>query len=173
MDKYSFKGWKFWEKVEYGIGLGSMLFMAIATTIFGFVYKKTLPAEFPAIPLGFWIFFGGWVWDSMAHKSIYRNKIDKDELVVHNFMVWGSGAPLLICMILAYWNKWLMLPFIITFLFLKTMYSLIDECSMHWVRFKEGRSDLIEMHAHYFQFLGEILHDTAWLLWIYKYNYMF
>lgn len=172
--RYSMSGWGKKDYIDFCLSVG-VAFFATTASIFLLVFSKLKSIDLPdivySIPIGFLLFSVAWIFDSIAHRTIYRNKIDSYELKLHNFMVYGSGIPLVVCFIFAYFNKECLLPFIVTFLFLKTMYSIYDEFGFHWPRFKEGRSDIVEVTAHYFQFLGNILFDVAWFYWIYFQNY--
>jgi hypothetical protein len=176
MDKkgrYTFRGWSFKEYLDFFISVGSVWVAFLLTLGFtiAVLHKHIhIPQEALSIPIGFGMFAIVYVFDAMAHKSIYKNQIDKNELVIHNFMV-SSGFLLFVSFVLAYWLPGLMLPFIISFLFVKTMFSLIDETRFHWPRYEAGRSDLIEMSAHAGQFVGNILYDIGFLYLIYWNHY--
>lgn len=172
--RYSFRGWPKSDYIDFFVSIGSVFGAFLLSLIFLIALKLkniAIPQEVYSIPIGFGLFFFAYIWDSIAHRSIYKNKIDRKELIVHNFMIFYSGFPLFASFILAYWLPGLMLPFIIGFLFLKTMYSLYDEYACHWVRFNEGRSDMVEMSAHWLQFLGNILYDIGFLYLIYWNKY--
>jgi hypothetical protein len=171
--RYSLKGWSTKEYLDFFISVGSVWAAFLITLGFTLVvaYKHIhIPQEALSIPIGFGIFALAYVWDGLAHKSIYKDKIDSNELVIHNFMI-SSGFLLFISFIVAYWLPGLMFPFIMAFLFIKTMYSLIDEIKFHWVRFEANRSDLVEMSAHGAQFVGNILYDIGFLYLIYWNHY--
>ena len=176
MDKkrYTFRGWHKTDYIDFFISVGSV-FMAFLTTLFfsiaAVIKHIPIPQEVYSIPVGFGIFFFAYIWDSMAHRSVYKEKIDSMELKVHTFMVYYAGFCLFASFILAYWFPGLMLSFIIGFMFLKTMYSVYDEIGYHWPRFKAGRSDMIEMTAHWAQFLGNIVYDVGFMYLIYWNKY--
>lgn len=172
MDKsrYTLRGWPLSDYIDFFISVGSVggaFFLTLAFTIAALVKHIPIPQEVYSIPIGFGMFFLAYIWDGLAHRSIYKDKIDKQELFVHHFMVFYSGFPLFVAFVLAYWLPGLMLSFIMGFLFLKTMYSLYDELAFHWPRFRQGRSDMIEMSAHWMQFLSNILYDVGFLYLIY------
>ncbi len=172
--RYSFRGWPASDYLDFFISIGSVFSAFLITLIFLIMIKLKnipVPQEILAIPIGFGLFFLAYIWDSLAHRSVYKNKIDRTELVIHTFMIYYSGFPLFTSFVLAYWLPALMLPFIIAFLFMKTMYSLIDEARFHWPRFENGRSDMVELTAHCFQFLGNILYDIGFLYLIYWNKY--
>lgn len=172
--KYSLRGWPLKDYIDFFVSLGSVCFAFLLTlgfTIVAAVKHIPIPQEVLSIPIGFGLFFFAYIWDSIAHRSIFKNQIDREELVVHHFMVFYSGFPLFISFILAYWLPGLMLPFIIGFMAMKLLYSLHDEFYHHWGRFRAGRSDMIEMTAHYFQFLSNFLYDIGFLYLIYWNHY--
>lgn len=172
--RYSFRGWAVKEYLDFFVSVGSVwiaFFITLGFTIAAKYKHIHIPQEALSIPIGFGIFALGYIWDSIAHRSIYKNQIDNNELIIHNFMIFYSGFPLFFAFIIAYWLPGLMFPFIIAFLFVKTMYSLIDEIKHHWGRFEAGRSDKIELSAHWAQFVGNILYDIGFLYLIYWNHY--
>jgi hypothetical protein len=176
MDKsrYTLRGWPLSDYIDFTISVGSVLgafLLTLAFTIAAIIKHVPVPQEVYAVPIGFGMFFMAYVWDGLAHRSIYKDKIDKQELFVHHFMVFYSGFPLFVSFVLAYWLPGLMLSFIVGFLFLKTMYSLYDEFAFHWPRFRQGRSDMIEMSAHWMQFLSNVVYDVGFLYLIYWNKY--
>jgi len=172
--RYTLRGWAGSDWVDFGASIGSVWGAFLTTlffTIWAVVRHVPIPPEVYSIPIGFGLFAIAWIFDSIAHRSVYKNQIDRDELVIHNFMVYGSGFPLFISFILAYWWPGFMLPFILAFLFLKTMYSLHDEFGFHWPRFRSGRSDFVEMTAHCIQFGSNVAYDVGFLYLIYWNHY--
>lgn len=173
-ERYTLRGWPLADYVDFAVSIGSV-FGAFFTTLFFTIWASIrhipIPQEAYAIPIGFGLFAFAWIFDSIAHRSVYANVIDAQEKLVHNIMVYCSGFPLFISFVLAYWVPGLMLPFIIGFLFTKTMFSIIDEAAFHWPRLRAGRSDIIEMYAHYTQFLANVLFDVGFLYLIYWNKY--
>lgn len=172
--RYTLRGWSKADYIEFLFSVGGIFGIALSTLFLAIVslhHKIPIPQQAYSIPIGFMLFAIAWFFDSIAHRTIYKDKIDRDEFVIHNFMVYASGTPLLLCFVLAFWWPALMMPFILCFLFMKTMYSVYDEFGFHWTRYRSGRSDMIEMTAHCFQFIGNILYDVGWYYWIYFANY--
>ncbi len=172
--RYSFRGWPAAEYIDFFLSIGSAwsaFFLTLGFLIAITLKHITIEPVLYSIPIGFGIFAICWVFDSIAHRSLYKFYIGKNETAIHNKMVFGTGIPLFISFGLAYWWTSFMLPFIFAFLFLKTLYSIIDE-TLHWKRFADGGSDSIETWAHYGQFLGNILYDVGfiWLIFIDKYE---
>lgn len=168
--RYTLKGWPLADYIDFAISVGSVLgafLLTLAFTVAALIKHIPIPEEVYSIPIGFGLFFFAWIFDSIAHRSVYANVIDAQEKLVHNIMVYASGFPLFISFVLAYWLPHLMFPFIIGFLFTKTMFSIIDECYFHWPRLRMGRSDKIEIYAHYGQFLANVLFDVGFLYLIY------
>lgn len=174
LTRYTLRGWPLSDYIDFAVSLGSV-FGAFFSTLFFTIWTTLrhipIPQEVYSIPIGFGLFSFAWIFDSIAHRSIYKNKIDRDEFIIHQFMVYGSGFPLFVSFVLAYWWPGLMMPFIGCFLFLKTMYSLYDEFGFHWPRFRSGRSDIIEMTAHAIQFGSNVLFDIGFLYLIYWNHY--
>lgn len=173
-NRYTLRGWPLSDYVDFFISVGSVFgafLLTLTFTIAATIKHIPIPQEVYAVPIGFGIFFFAWIFDSIAHRSVYKNKIDNFELKIHNMMVYASGFPLFISFVLAYWLPGLMLPFIIGFLFNKTLFSIIDEAMAHWPRFRTGRSDMIEMYAHAGQFFGNVLFDVGFLYLIYWNHY--
>ncbi len=172
--RYTLRGWPLSDYVDFFISVGSVFgafFLTLGFTIFALIKHVPIPPETLSIPIGFGVFAFAWIFDSIAHRSVYANVIDAQEKLIHNIMVYLSGFPLFISFILAYWVPGLMFPFIIGFLFTKTLFSIIDEAAFHWPRLRAGRSDAIEMYAHYGQFFANVLFDVGFLYLIYWNHY--
>src|SRR6266516_2521387 len=164
--RYSLRGWSKAEYIDFGISIGIVFGAFLTTLVFtiaAIIKHIQIPQEVLAIPIGFGAFISAYFFDAIAHRSVYKDQIDKDELIIHHLMVYGSSFPLFISLVLAYWWPHLMMPFIACFVFLKTMYSLGDEFLFHWPRYKQKRSDLIEMSAHAVQFASNVLFDVGWI----------
>lgn len=175
MKKYSFKGWKKSEYIDFIISLGSVwsvTLLSVFLTYLAFMRNIRIPGQVYSIPIGFFIFSCCWIFDSIIHRTIYKSSIDDFELKIHDIMVYFSGFPLFVSFILAYWWPNFMLPFIGSFLFNKTLFSIIDEAYCHTTRYKEKKTNLMEIYAHVGQFLGNVLLDIGFIYLIYwdQYN---
>lgn len=172
--RYSFRGWTKAEYIDYIFAMGGIMIAVLAIfalTGAAIIKHIPIPSEVYSIPIGMGLFLLAYFFDSIAHRSIYKSGILPEELVIHQYMVFGSAFPLFASFGLAYFWPRLMFPFILTFLFLKSMYSLFDEAMFHWPRYKMGNSDLIEMTAHFIQFGSNILFDIGFLYLIYWNHY--
>lgn len=172
--KYSLRGWTKKEYIEYAFSMGGILIgtlLVFAFTIATALKHIKVPAEIYSIPIGMGFFFLAYSADSVAHRSSLKNGITDLERQIHDFMVFWASFPLFASFILAYFWPHLMMPFILTFLFMKAMSSFADEFVCHYPRFKVGALDNIEMGAHFVQFASNVMFDVGFMYLIYWNHY--
>lgn len=115
------------------------------------------------IPLGIFIFSSAIAFDTIGHRTTYKEDLQRAEALVHHVTIFaGIVSTLLLCM--AYhFPDFLRIPTLV-FLLLSVLYSIIDE-AFHWHRYWHKASDRVEMTAHFFIFVGHFIMIMAWWKW--------
>lgn len=146
------------------VGLMSGLFFAIAGfTFMGAYHGVEYPAYVWNMPIGTAIFVGAIAFDTIGHRTVYKEELQKGEALVHHVTIFaGISSCLLLC--LAYhWPVFLRWPALVM-VALSIFYSGIDE-ALHWRRYLSGHSDRVEMWSHFFIFVGHLLMILSWWQW--------
>lgn len=150
----------------YIVWVGLMLGLLFSTT--GFVLLGHMNGvEYPAyvwnIPLGVLIFVTAISFDTIGHRTSYKEALKGGEALVHHITIFaGVTSCILLCLAYTY-RDFFAIP-ALTMVFLSVFYSVIDEW-MHWKRFMEKNSDRVEMWSHFFIFLGHFIFVFAWSYW--------
>lgn len=150
----------------YVVWVGLMLGLLFSVTFFLFTGWRagvSYPAYVWNIPLGTLIFVGAIAFDTIGHRTVYKEAIAKGENLVHHITIFfGITSILLLC--LAYnFPDFLRIPAAVMIL-LAVFYSVIDE-GLHWHRYLNLHSDRVEMWSHSFIFLGHLIMSWAWWQW--------
>jgi hypothetical protein len=152
--------------VVYAAWVGLMLGLLFSTG--GFVLAGWLAhAPFPAyvwnVPIGTAIFVFAIAFDTIGHRTVYKEELQKGEALVHHITIAaGISSCLLLC--LAYhWPVFLRIPAGVLVI-LSIFYSVVDE-ALHWHRYLRGHSDRVEMWSHFFIFLGHLTFILSWWHW--------
>jgi hypothetical protein len=146
------------------IGLMFGLFFSTA----GFVWLgSTMGVEYPTyvwnVPIGTFIFVAAIAFDTIGHRTIYKEELKKGEALVHHITIFaGVTSCLLLCMAYSF-PVFLRIPSLVM-IALSILYSLIDE-ALHWRRYLNGFSDRVEMWSHFFIFVGHLLMILSWWQW--------
>ena len=146
------------------IGLMSGLLFAVGGF---FLWGHTHGVQFPDyawnIPIGTFIFVGAIAIDTIGHRTIYKEAIEKAEKLVHGITIFaGITSVLMLCLAYTQPGFW-KIPSLV-FIALSMIYSLIDE-AMHWHRYFTANSDRVEMWSHFFILTGHSIMVIAWYAW--------
>lgn len=152
--------------VVYAAWVGMMygLFFAVAGFLaLGAAAGVTYPAYVWNIPIGVFIFSTAIAFDTIGHRTVYKEYIAKAEALVHHITIFaGISSTLLLC--LAYhWPDFLKIP-VLVMIALSVFYSIVDE-ALHWHRYMTQNSDRVEMWSHFFIFVGHMIMVFAWWHW--------
>jgi hypothetical protein len=146
------------------IGLmGGLLFSVAGFMLVGWMNGVQYPPYAWNVPIGTFIFIGAISFDTIGHRTAYKEALKSGESLVHHITIFfGVSSSVLLC--LAYTNPefWRIPAWVMTAL--TVMYSVIDEW-MHWNRYQQGNSDRVEMWSHSFIFVGHMIMMAAWLYW--------
>jgi hypothetical protein len=153
-----------WLSYVAWVGLMSGLLFATAGFLWvGQMNGVTFPAYAWNVPVGTGIFVAAIAFDTIGHRTTYKEELKKGEALVHHITIFaGISSCLLLC--LAYrWPVALEIPCLVM-IALSLFYSVIDE-ALHWRRYLQGFSDRVEMWSHFFIFLGHGLMILSWWQW--------
>ncbi len=144
------------------------MMVSLFAAVFGFIYLgHTQGVDFPPyvwnVPLGIAIFVIAIGFDTIGHRTIYREELRKAEALVHHITMF-CGITSVVCLILAYqYPSFFRFPALVLVL-MAVFYSVVDE-SMHWRRYLNQKSDRVEMWSHLFIFVGHLLMSVSWYYW--------
>ena len=145
-----------------GLMLG-LLFATAGFTLWGWSHGVQFPDYVWSVPFGTAIFIGAIAFDTIGHRTAYKEELKKGEALVHHITIFaGITSCLVLC--LAYSHRELLRFPALSLVVLSIFYSVIDE-AMHWVRFVAGKSDRVEMWSHFFIFLGHTIFILSWYHW--------
>lgn len=152
--------------LSYIAWVGLMCGLLFATGGFvwwGYSHGVEFPAYVWNVPIGTFIFVGAIAFDTIGHRTIYKDELKKGEALVHHITIFaGISSCVLLCLA---WNyrDFLRIPALVM-ISLSIFYSVIDE-ALHWRRYLHGHSDKVEMWSHFFIFVGHLLMILSWWQW--------
>lgn len=152
--------------IAYIAWVGLMLGLLIATTGFvaiGHLHGVEFPSYVWNVPIGTFIFVTAIAFDTIGHRTIYKDELKKGEALVHHITIFaGISSCILLCLAF-HWPVFLRIPSLVM-IALSIFYSVIDE-GLHWHRYLRGYSDRVEMWSHFFIFAGHTLMILSWWQW--------
>ena len=123
--------------------------------------------EFPIyawdIPIGTAIFVVAIAFDTIGHRTIYKEVLAKGEALVHHLTIF-AGITSVLGLCLAYQHREIFRVPTLVMIGLSVIYSLIDE-AMHWHRYLTHNSDRVEMWSHFFILFGHMVMIVSWWVW--------
>ena len=150
----------------YVVWIGLMFGLLAAVGIFlgtGYANGVQYPVYVWNIPLGIFIFSTAIAFDTIGHRTTYKEELQRAEALVHHVTIFaGITSTLLLCGAYTF-PEFLRIPTLV-FILLSVLYSLIDE-AFHWHRYWRMVSDRVEMTAHFFIFVGHFIMIMAWWHW--------
>lgn len=150
----------------YTIWVGMMLGLFAVVSGF-FLWGHLNGVHFPDyawnIPVGTFIFTTAIAIDTIGHRTVYKQALQKGEALVHHITI-AAGISSVIALCLAYENPGFMKVPALVLIFLSIVYSLIDE-GLHWHRYFTQNSDRVEMWSHFFILLGHLIMIVSWWIW--------
>jgi hypothetical protein len=152
--------------VVYAAWVGLMLGLVCCTggfLLYGWTQGVTYCAEAWWVPVGASIFSASIALDTIGHRTVYREEIEKGEVLVHGItIVMGITSCIFLCA--AYQQRaqfWI--PAAVTTL-LSFFYSVVDEV-LHWRRYLAWKSDRVEMWSHVGILTGHLTMMLGWWAW--------
>lgn len=155
---------KDWLVYVLWVGLMYGLFFAVTTFIgVGHFHNVAYPAYVYNIPLGVFIFSTAIAFDTIGHRTVYKEFLQRAEALVHHITIFaGITSVLVLCLAYTY-PVFLRIPALVL-IALSIIYSLIDE-ALHWYRYLAKSSDRVEMWSHFFILLGHMIMILSWWQW--------
>lgn len=159
--EFSVKDW-----IVYILWVGLMygLFLAV-TTFIGVGYNQgvSYPAYVYNIPLGVFIFSTAIAFDTIGHRTVYKEFLQRGEALVHHITIFAGITSVLVLCLAYNYPVFLKIPALVL-VALSIIYSLIDE-ALHWYRYFSQASDRVEMWSHFFILLGHMIMILSWWQW--------
>ena len=150
----------------YIVWIGMMIGLMFSVSFFlyvGYSNGVQYPTYVWNIPMGIFIFSTAIAFDTIGHRTTYKEELKKAEALVHHITIFaGVTSTILLC--LAYtFPVFLRIPAFVM-IALSILYSIIDE-GFHWHRYWRLYSDRVEMVSHFFIFVGHLIMTLAWWYW--------
>lgn len=146
------------------IGMMIGLFGSVSYFLFvGYSHGVVFPLYVWNIPIGIFTFVGAIAFDTIGHRTVYKEELAKGESLVHHITIF-AGVTSVLALVLGYSSPDFWRYPAITLIALAIFYSVVDE-AMHWHRYLRLKSDRVEMWSHFFIFVGHILMSLSWWRW--------
>lgn len=146
------------------VGLMYGLFFAVTTFIgIGHFNKVEFPAYVYNIPVGVFIFSTAIAFDTIGHRTVYKEFLLRAEALVHHITIFSGITSVLVLCMAYHYPVFLKIPALVL-IALSIIYSLIDE-ALHWYRYLAKSSDRVEMWSHFFILLGHMIMILSWWQW--------
>jgi hypothetical protein len=150
--------------IVYFVWVGLMLGLVFSTggfLLFGHAHGVSYPAEAWLVPVGAAIFTLSIAFDTIGHRTIYKEAIAKGgEGLVHHITIFhGIGSCILLCAAYTHRSAFWVPAMVLTVL--SFVYSVIDE-AFHWRRYIMGNTDRVEAWSHTGIFTGHLIMMVAW-----------
>lgn len=146
------------------VGLMYGLFIAVAGFLYlGYSKGVVYPAYVWNIPIGVFIFSTAIAFDTIGHRTVYKEYLQKAEALVHHITIFAGITSILVLCMAYHFPVFLRIPALVL-VALSIFYSIVDE-ALHWHRYMTQNSDRVEMWSHFFIFLGHIIMVLAWWQW--------
>jgi len=150
----------------YAIWVGLMygLFFAVGGFLFlGYAQGVAYPAFVWNIPVGIFIFASAISFDTIGHRTVYKEYLQQAEALVHHITIFAGITSTLVLCLAYHFPVFLRIPAMVL-VALSIFYSVVDE-ALHWHRYMTKNSDRIEMWSHFFIFVGHLIMVIAWWQW--------
>ena len=146
------------------IGLMYGLFFAVAGFLLVGHYSGVVyPSYVWNVPIGVFIFSTAIAFDTIGHRTVYKEFLKKGEELVHHITIFaGITSTLLLC-VAYHFPLFLRIPALVM-IGLSIFYSVVDE-ALHWYRYLNKASDRVEMWSHFFIFVGHLIMIVSWWKW--------
>ncbi|MFV8250640.1 hypothetical protein [Bdellovibrio bacteriovorus] len=159
--EFSLKDW-----IVYVLWVGMMYGLFAVVTLFigvGHFNGVQFPAYVYNIPLGIFIFSSAIAFDTIGHRTVYKEFLQTAEALVHHITIFAGITSVLVLCLAYHFPVFLRIPALVL-VALSIVYSLIDE-GLHWYRYLAQHSDRVEMWSHFFIFVGHLIMILAWWQW--------
>jgi uncharacterized integral membrane protein len=150
------------------VGLMIGLLVVVSAFLFAgaFIGGVTFPPYVWNIPLGIAIFSFAIATDTIGHRTVYKQELQKAEALVHHITIF-CGVSSCVLLTMAYdYREFLAVPALVL-VGLSVFYSVVDE-AMHWQRYMAQKSDRVEMWSHFGIFCGHMIMLGGWVYWFFQ-----
>ncbi|HEX4924361.1 MAG TPA: hypothetical protein VFV50_09750 [Bdellovibrionales bacterium] len=140
-----------------------LLFSTTGFVLFGHFNGVVWPGYVWNVPVGTFIFVGAIAFDTIGHRTAYKEVLKKGESLVHGITI-AAGISSVVSLCLAYENPSFFRFPSLALIALSFLYSIVDE-ALHWHRYLTMKSDRVEMWSHFFILLGHTIMILSWWHW--------
>ncbi len=155
---------KDWLVYVLWVGLMYGLFFAVGGFLLaGWMKGVEYPLYVWNIPVGVFIFSTAISFDTIGHRTVYKDYLQKGEALVHHITIFAGITSVLFLCFAYHSPTFFRIPALVLAV-LSVFYSVVDE-ALHWHRYLNGKSDRVEMWSHFFIFLGHLIMIVAWWQW--------
>jgi hypothetical protein len=160
------------ERTDWFVYVGWVgLMLGLVASTGGFVvYGHGQGVRFPAVawlvPIGAFIFSASIAFDTIGHRTIYKEEIQGAEGLVHGITIFcGITSCVLLCAAYALPDALWVPAMVMTIL--SFVYSFVDE-AFHWRRYVRRYADRVEMWSHVGILTGHGVMMIAWWAWFFQ-----
>lgn len=160
------KEFKLLDWITYVVWVGMMYGLFAVVSLFigvGHYNGVQFPAYVYNIPVGIFIFATAIAFDTIGHRTIYKEFLMKAEALVHHITIFAGITSVLVLCMAYHYPVFLRIPALVL-IALSIIYSLVDE-ALHWYRYLSKSSDRVEMWSHFFILLGHMIMILSWWQW--------
>lgn len=147
-----------WVGMMYGLFAVVSLFIGV-----GLSHGVQFPAYVFNIPVGIFIFSTAIAFDTIGHRTVYKEFLQRAEALVHHITIFAGISSVVVLCLAYHFPVFLRIPALVL-VALSIVYSMIDE-ALHWYRYLAQHSDRVEMWSHFFIFVGHTIMILAWWQW--------
>lgn len=149
--------------------VGLMMGLVVSTggfLLFGHAHGVEFPPEAWLVPGGAVLFSLSIAFDTIGHRTVYKQEIRGAEGLVHAITIFcGIASCVLLCAAYSYPDT-LWIPAMV-FTVLSFVYSLVDE-AFHWYRYVHSHADRVEMSSHVGILTGHATMMLGWWAWFFQ-----
>lgn len=148
--------------------VGLMLGLVLSTggfLLYGHAHGVRFPAEAWMVPFGAAIFSASIAFDTIGHRTVYKQEIDKAEGMVHSITIFCGVGSCVLLTAAYHAPRVLWIPAMVLTV-LSFFYSIVDEV-FHWRRYVIAQADRVEMWSHVGILVGHSIMMLGWWSWFF------
>jgi hypothetical protein len=160
------------ERVDWAVYIGWVGLMAglVGSTggflLLGHHYGVRFPPVAWLVPVGALVFTVSIAFDTIGHRTVYKEEIQGAEGLVHGITIFcGIASCVLLCATFPFPEALWVPAMVMTVL--SFIYSFVDE-AFHWRRYVHRYADRVEMWSHVGILTGHGIMMTAWWAWFFQ-----
>jgi len=159
------------DRIDWAVYIGWVgMMLGLLGSTFGFLWLGhrggvTFPEEAWLVPAGALVFAASISIDTIGHRTVYKNQIQRAEGLVHAVTIFcGVGSCVALCAAYSHPGAFWIPAMVLTVL--SFVYSLVDEV-FHWHRYSSQHSDRVEMWSHVGILVGHGTMMIGWWSWFF------